>query len=81
MDAFFDFWQQRDMQVDVLEDCGPLMGECPLLRTHPSVDLLLDHLEEALSIHRVDVHFGLQPTVFVRPGEGLAHHAVRAEFS
>ena len=67
------------MQVDVLEDSATLVRQGALLRAHPSIHFLLDHLEEALGIDGVDVDLGLETAVFVRPRQRLAYHSVRPE--
>jgi hypothetical protein len=79
VDPLVDFRKQRNVQVDVLEDGAALVRQGALLRTHPPIHFLLDHLEEALGVNGVDVDLGLQAAVLVRPRKRLADHSVRPE--
>jgi hypothetical protein len=40
---------------------------------------MLDHLEQPLSVHRVDVYLGLKSTYFGRPRHRLSRASIRPE--
>ena len=81
MDPLFDFGEERDVQVNVLEYGRTLVCQGTLLRTHPPVHLLFYHLEEALCVNGVYVNFGLKASVLIGPWKWLTHHAIGPEFS
>lgn len=72
-------WHQRYVEVYVLEDRLLLVSQSPLLRRHPTENLLLHHLEKTLSVYRVDIYVSLKPPVFHRPRHWLANHAIGPE--
>ena len=45
----------------------------------PPENLLLDHLEQSLCVHRTNLHLGLEPPDLVRPGHGLSSQTIRPE--
>jgi len=67
------------VQIDVLEYGSLLVREGALLCAHPAIDLLLDHLEQALGVHRIDIDLCLKATVLGRPGQRLSYDAIRPE--